>query len=467
MPEPARSTLVGEKYELLGRLGAGGMGEVWEARHHVTGRRVAVKLLRAGTKKREETSKRFLREAQAIGRLEHAHVVEVLDAGIDPSTRAPYIVQTLLRGVSLRRYLRTQSRLTTLEAASIVAPVLRGLGAAHVAGIVHRDIKPSNIILCRQPDDPVDTVTPKIIDFGISKLEEGDASDETLSTLTASGVALGTVGYMAPEQAEGREDVDGRADLWAVGVMLFEMVAGRRPFDGGSTAQMLLRIVSHDAPSLAELGVGEISPGFADVVARALARRPGDRYLSALEMLEALEGAVGMPLRTSAIVLRGASAAALLPDEELLEPAPAVPTAATVSRPGASRDQPHATKPAWIAWAAVAIAASATVAVVVRSASSDPTSTSPSHEPPPDDAGARDDTAVAPVPAAPDAAADDAWRALDAGALDTTPDASAAPDRAHRPHEGPGRGSTARAHGEPDASAPRVGTHGSVILSAD
>ena len=95
MVAPAQSPLVGEKYELLGRIGSGGMGEVWEARHHVTGRRVAVKLLRAGTKRREEVAKRFLREAQAIGRVEHPHVVEVLDAGIDPSTRSPYIVPIL------------------------------------------------------------------------------------------------------------------------------------------------------------------------------------------------------------------------------------------------------------------------------------------------------------------------------------------------------------------------------------
>jgi serine/threonine-protein kinase len=304
--------LVGGKYALLARLGAGGMGEVWEARHAVTGRRVAVKLLRVTGPRQQEASRRFLREAQAIGRLEHPHVVEVLDAGIDPERQTPYIVQALLRGVGLRRYLRTRRRLSALEAASIVAPILRGLAAAHVAGIVHRDIKPSNVILCRQPDDPLDVVTPKIIDFGISKLEENEG--ETLSTLTASGVALGTVGYMAPEQIESR-DIDGRADLWSVGVMLFEMVAGRRPFDGGSTAQTLIRSVSGEAPSLRSFDLA-LPEAFPDVVARALARDPADRFLSALDMLAALAGAVGAPLKGATLELPGASDAALLPPEE-------------------------------------------------------------------------------------------------------------------------------------------------------
>lgn len=476
MLAPAPSALVGEKYELLARIGTGGMGEVWEARHHVTGRRVAVKLLRAGTKRRDEVSKRFLREAQAIGRLEHVHVVEVLDAGIDPHSKSPYIVQALLRGVSLRRYLRTRSRLTPQEAATIVAPVLRGLSAAHVAGIVHRDIKPSNVILCRQLDDALDTVTPKIIDFGISKLEEGEESDSTLSTLTASGVALGTVGYMAPEQAEGRGDVDGRADLWACGVMLFEMVAGRRPFDGSTTAQTLLRIVSHDAPPLDALGL-EVSRGFVDVVARALARKPSQRFLSALDMLEALEGSVSAPLRSSAIVLSGASAASLLPNEdEALEP-PASPTAETEPRaprsePRSPASAPSATVPAWVAWSAGAVALGAIAVALLRT----PEAAAPEVTSPPLTAGGADaytslDAAVLAAPDVPQQVPDVAGdpvpseREADPEATDERRPRRLPPSTTERREP---VGSSGRARQEPDAGATaRVGANGAAILGAE
>jgi serine/threonine protein kinase len=484
--DAAKSALVGEKYELLGRLGAGGMGEVWEARHHVTGRRVAVKLLRADTRRRDEAAKRFLREAQAIGRLEHPHVVEVLDAGIDPATKAPYIVQALLRGVSLRRYLRTRTRLEPLEAASVVAPVLRGLSAAHVAGIVHRDIKPSNVILCRQPDDALDAVTPKIIDFGISKLEEGEETDSTLSTLTASGVALGTIGYMAPEQAEGRADVDGRADLWAAGVMLFEMVAGRRPFDGSSTAQTLLRIVSQDAPPLDALGL-EVSRGFVDVVVRALARKPTDRFLSALDMLEALEGAVGTPLRSTSIVLPGASMASLLPDEdEAFVPVPVSPTAETA--PGRAHGTPEdassraagttargATVPAWVAWSAGAVAFGAIAVALLRTPSPGDAASSP----PPDASVAVDERAApdafvgvevpppSTTPAALTPATPTPLTPTPATPLVTVPppDRDRALESAGAPRS---RREPRRAVGEePDAGGSRVGANGAAILGAE
>jgi serine/threonine protein kinase len=388
MVENARAQTIDGKYELLAPLGVGGMGEVWEARHVVTGRHVAVKLLKPDTKRRDEASRRFLREAQAIGRLEHPHVVEVLDAGIDPSSDAPYIVQTLLRGLSLRKYLRTRERLSPDLAATLVAPILRALAAAHVAGIVHRDIKPTNVFLCRRDDEPLDVVTPKIIDFGISKLEERSDHTESLSTLTITGVVVGTLGYMSPEQAEGRDDVDGRADLWAVGVMLYEMVSGRRPFDAPSTAMMLLRIVSHDPPPLEGLGL-DVPPAFSEVVSRALARKPEERFTSALELLEALESAIGRSLRDASIVVPGASEAAAKPDDEAALLASIAPREATASTsPGrqahsravdsSARSEASARGPSSIpVLLAMAVLSAAAVGVIYTLASSGPSEDAP------------------------------------------------------------------------------------------
>jgi hypothetical protein len=467
--------LVGGKYQLLGRLGAGGMGEVWEARHEITGRRVAVKLLRLGaTTRRDEASKRFLREAQAIGRVEHPHVVEVLDAGIDPARKAPYIVQSLLRGVSLRGYLKAHGRLTAEEAARVVAPILRGLGAAHVAGIVHRDVKPSNVILCRQPDDPLDAVVPKLIDFGISKLEDEPEGD-TLSTLTASGVALGTVGYMAPEQIEGRE-LDGRADLWSVGVMLFEMVAGRRPFDGASTAQTLVRSLTVEAPSLRSFDL-PLPPAFPDVVARALATSPAHRFLSALEMLDALASAVGEPLREGAVVLPGASVASAAPRSEIDDPHP--PTAETaparVATPTSAELPPSRMRTPALAVAGIAaIAIGGAAGLAWRPGGADDPTTPGTVAaevagPPSRDAGAPWSGHAA----GPSAALRDGpGERPDAGAGDA-PDAGAgeAPVvRTRGASRDGGRGARTR-DDEPtrdDADeGPRVGANGSVILGAD
>lgn len=271
MGSPSPGWRTGGKYELVALLGQGGMGRVFEARHVVTGRRVAVKVLKVEASRRTEAQRRFLREARAIGRVEDPHVVEVLDAGMDEATGAPFVVQTLLRGVSLRAYLRTLDRIEPVLAARLAAPVLRGLGAAHAAGVVHRDVRPSNVFFSRREGDAPDEVTPKAIDFGISKLADAGDVVEPPSTLTASGVVVGTVGYMAPEQAEGRDDVDGRADLWAVGVMLYEMIAGDRPFDAPSTAATLLRIVSAVAPPL-DRARPDVPNALADVVMRAPTR---------------------------------------------------------------------------------------------------------------------------------------------------------------------------------------------------
>lgn len=306
MGSPSPGWRIGGKYELVALLGEGGMGRVFEARHVVTGRRVAVKVLKVEASRRTEAQRRFLREARAIGRVEDPHVVEVLDAGMDEATGAPFVVQTLLRGVSLRAYLRTLDRIEPVLAARLAARVLRGLGAAHAAGVVHRDVKPSNVFLSRREGDTPDEVTPKVIDFGISKLADAGDVVEAPSTLTASGVVVGTVGYMAPEQAEGRDDVDGRADLWAVGVMLYEMISGDRPFDAPSTTATLLRIVSAAPPPL-DRARPDVPKALADVVMRALQREPADRWSSAAAMLEALEHAVDEPLRASTVVLPGVS----------------------------------------------------------------------------------------------------------------------------------------------------------------
>jgi serine/threonine protein kinase len=358
---------IGRTYELLEPMSTG--GTVWQARHRTTGRAVAVKLFRHGLETAPEAIGRFLRDAQAAGRLEHPHVAQVLEAGLDPRTRTPYVVRELLPGVSLQRYLRRErlegeGRLAPTVAASVVGSVLRGLAAMHQVGVVHGGLTPAHVILCRRPEDPFDTVTPKIIDFGAELLRSA------LGRRDEAG--LDEVAYLSPEQAEGRRDLDAASDLWAVGVMLFEMVAGTRPFDADTVDGTLARIRSHEVP-LGALGP-EVSRGFAEVVSRALTRRPSARFLSALDMLESLEGAVLTPLRGASLVLPRVSVAALQPRDaapepplhvlasETLPPAPALPRLEPASH--ARRVVPLST---WLALAAAAFVLGAAVYWLLRS----------------------------------------------------------------------------------------------------
>ncbi|HEU4579673.1 MAG TPA: protein kinase [Polyangiaceae bacterium] len=283
-PRPDRriGQLVDGKYFILRRLACGGMGSVYEARHSVVGRHFALKFLHEQYAQRSSMVQRFLREAQAAGSIASEHVIGVLDYG--SADGAPYLVMELVRGQDLRELLIEQQRLEEQRAVRIVLDACRGLALAHDRGLVHRDLKPANICVTQRADG---REMAKVIDFGVAKLRDGvDLSEE--------GTLIGTVGYMAPEQLTDHRQIDARADIFALGVILYQALAGRPPHQC-SRSELLYRIVSVDPPPLSEL-CPELSPGLSDVVRRALARNKDERYPSARELARALEPYAGESL---------------------------------------------------------------------------------------------------------------------------------------------------------------------------
>jgi eukaryotic-like serine/threonine-protein kinase len=274
------------RYSLLRLLGEGGMGEVYEAAHTGTGRRVAVKLIRARLGARgDEAERRFRREAKAAGALHSPHIVEVLDAGEDAETGDPYLVMELLHGEDLQHLVDRLGPLPPDVALRIAAQALAGLVRAHEAGIVHRDIKPANLFLVRGEGGEV---TVKVLDFGVAKVENGALQAALTSGLTRTEGLLGSPLYMSHEQMQNSKGVDFRTDLWSLGSVLYCALAGRAPYRHVENLFELLPAVrSGQAPPLRDLAPWVPAP-VAQAVARALAVAPEDRYPSAAAMLEAL-----------------------------------------------------------------------------------------------------------------------------------------------------------------------------------
>ena len=281
----AREALIGKtiagKYILRGLVGHGGMGAVYEAEHVGLGKRAAIKFVDAEFATDENVVARFAREARAMSAIESAHIVTVFDAGSDDGR--PYLVMELLRGEDLGERLRRMGRVPLGEAMHVVAQVLRGLARAHAAGIVHRDLKPDNVFLVKHDTDPL---FAKIVDFGISKIERPRDKTHPLA-LTGRGTVLGTPFYMSPEQAQAAPDVDGRADLYSVGAILFECLTGRPPHTGESYEQVILSICMRDAPDVRTIDPS-VPVNVSTFVARALSRDRDKRFSSAELMLAAL-----------------------------------------------------------------------------------------------------------------------------------------------------------------------------------
>ena len=260
------------KYQLLRRLGRGAMGEVWAAINADTEREVALKLI---TGSDPEMRRRLLREARAIGRLEHPNIVQILDRG-ETAAGEPFLIMQLLQGETLGERLAKVRTLPQAVAAGIALDVARALRVAHEKAIVHRDLKPANIFLAREPDTDDDVV--KVVDFGVSKL-----SIENEGAATVNGGLLGSPAYMSPEQIRAT-GVDGRTDIWAVGVLLFEMIAGRRPFGDPSSVVVLGQILTQPVPRL-DAVVRHADPALADVVAACLERNLERRVPSAVDLV--------------------------------------------------------------------------------------------------------------------------------------------------------------------------------------
>ena len=286
-PDPASDPLIGQmvggRYVLLRRIGKGGMGVVYEADHTGLGKRVAVKLLLDKYTDDPEVVARFQREARTASSIGHDHIVEVTDAGMHDDGRS-YIVMELLEGASLAEVLEASGPMAAARAVHIVHQVLRGLGAAHAKGIVHRDMKPENVFLVAK-GDRVDYV--KIMDFGISKFL---MSTESKVRLTATGAVIGTPVYMAPEQAMALGEVDARVDLYAVGVMLYEMLAGHPPFQAPSYIALVTQHLNLPPPPLGAERP-DLPRRLVAAVHHALEKDPAHRFQSAAEMAAGIPAA--------------------------------------------------------------------------------------------------------------------------------------------------------------------------------
>jgi serine/threonine protein kinase/Tol biopolymer transport system component len=285
-------------YEILSALGARGMGEVYRARDARLGRDVAIKVLPADVTTDAERLRRFEQEARAVASLNHPNILAVYDIGHAGSSTgsgqaAPYIVSELLDGETLRARLAA-GPLTARTAVEYSVHIARGLAAAHEKNLVHRDLKPDNVFITA--DDRV-----KILDFGLAKLASpADAGPDdtergpsltrlqTKPPLTAAGLVLGTVGYMAPEQVRGLP-TDQRADIFALGAVLYEMLSGRRAFNGDTAADVMTAILKEEPPEL-PTDVRQIAPALARIVDRCLAKNPNARFKSADDLAFALEG---------------------------------------------------------------------------------------------------------------------------------------------------------------------------------
>lgn len=255
-------------------LGRGAMGVVYLARDPVIGRQVALKTLAlpAESEEAEEFRQRFLREAQAAGRLSHPSIVTVFDAGVDESTGLSYMAMEFIEGRSLKDLLRSGQPFTYSEVARIGTALAGGLDYAHSKGVVHRDIKPANIIITPQG-------VVKITDFGVARLES--------SNLTATGQFIGTPNYMSPEQVTGSE-LDGRSDLFSLGVVLFELLTGGRPFVAQTLTEVTYKIVHDPAPIPSQVRRG-LPPAFNPIVLKLLEKDPEKRYARGHDVARALD----------------------------------------------------------------------------------------------------------------------------------------------------------------------------------
>ncbi len=259
------------------------MGAIWRAEHLVLCAPVAVKLIDPEIADHEETLARFNREAQAAASLRSPHVVQILDYGVDDDT--PFMVMELLEGETLAERLKRVERLSPAETARFITHVARAVNRAHDAGITHRDLKPENVFIVHNEDAEI----AKVLDFGVAKVEKATLGPKGQKTRTGS--LLGTPYYMSPEQAQGNKDVDYRSDLWALGVIAFECMTGKRPFESEGLGDLVLQICVRDLPVPSTLA--PMPPEFDEWFVHACSRDPEGRFASAREMAEALRTALG------------------------------------------------------------------------------------------------------------------------------------------------------------------------------
>jgi eukaryotic-like serine/threonine-protein kinase len=388
-------TVLAGRYEVLRRIGEGGMGAVYEAKHALIGKRVAVKVLLEKFHAKSDFVARLLQEARLASSIGHQNIVDVTDFGTTDDGRS-FVVMEFLDGESLAELERREAPLPIERSLRIARQAASALGAAHAKGIFHRDVKPENLYLVRRGD--ADFV--KVVDFGISKaVKPGGDDGAEAYRLTHTGLLLGTPLYMSPEQARGDEDLDHRADIWALGVLLYECLTGEVPFRANNYLQIISQVLTHEPPSpsrlrpelgipdavdavvmramekdrarryqtmaeleqdLARLLAGDQNVGLPPVAGPAPAVRPAPkRWPLVLVGLVVLAGGVSMALRRPAVppvaarppasppmaAPRVAAPPAAAPPPAVPAPAPARPVAAAPARKVHVRAERHAAKP--------------------------------------------------------------------------------------------------------------------------
>jgi eukaryotic-like serine/threonine-protein kinase len=272
-PTPQPGDMVVEKYRVKQVLGAGGMGVVVSAEHVQLGQTVALKFLRTDAFTSQTIVERFLREARAAAQLKSEHVVRVTDVGTLP-TGAPYMVMEHLSGTDLGDEIVRRGQLPVKEAIGYVLQACEAIAEAHAAGILHRDLKPSNLFLTRYPDG---SPLVKVLDFGISKTLSKKTDLEP--SLTGTAELMGSPRYMSPEQIRAAKELDARSDVWSLGIILYELLAGRTPFDGESLPEVLAQIAADPPTPLGEVRA-DLPAGLEDVIMRCLEKNRETRYAS-------------------------------------------------------------------------------------------------------------------------------------------------------------------------------------------
>ncbi|MES1189317.1 MAG: serine/threonine-protein kinase [Myxococcales bacterium] len=271
------------KYQIVRLLGQGGMGAVYEAAHTGTGRRVALKLIIAETISRDAIL-RFQREARAAGVIESQHIVQVLDTGIDREQGLPFMVMEYLVGEDLQHLCGRIGALSPELALRIATQACSGIQKAHEARVIHRDIKPANIYLASRDED----VVVKLLDFGIAKVKEEHLPGSTDQALTRTGSMMGSPLYMSPEQAMGLKTIDHRTDLWSLGAVLYEVLAGKPPHHGAETLGQLILAICSAPPVPIQRLAPSVPDELAEIVHRAMRLDPNERFQSAADMRDAM-----------------------------------------------------------------------------------------------------------------------------------------------------------------------------------
>lgn len=339
--------IVGERYLVGEVLGGGGMGVVCAGTHVLLGTPVAIKVIHSELKGDTEVVQRFINEARAAAALKGEHIARVFDVGALDSGE-PYLVMEQLEGMSLDLYLAGRGPLSQGEAVDIVLQVCEGLAEAHAAGLVHRDIKPANLFMARRPDEQLSV---KILDFGIAK-----RIDTASPALTDPGKSLGSPWYMSPEQMLTPSSVDAHADIWSLGVLLFELLTARLPFEGENVPHVCANVLATPAPRPSDHR-GDIGRELDAIVLRCLEKEPARRFGSVSELAQALQ-----PFASSAA---HAGASELLP---AFESSPVAIYDSLSPVQGGTTEVPSRT-PGWLtAWPlALGIAAAAVFMLLPRS----------------------------------------------------------------------------------------------------